>query len=69
MKTIKLSGNFEWGERLSELFQTMEDARLGLEATVESDGHGSAEYFEALKQFKEAKAEHEAHRDSRRTGQ
>lgn len=66
MKTIKLTGNFGWSERLAELFQTMEDARLGLQATIEADGHGSEEYYEALKEFKEAKAAHEAHRDSRR---
>lgn len=56
MKTLKLTGNFELGHRLNEACESVEAARSEMEATE----YGSQEYFDALKAFKSAQAEHAA---------
>jgi len=56
MKTLKLTGNFELGHRLNEACETVEAARSEMGATE----YGSQEYFDALKAFKSAQAEHAA---------
>ena len=65
MKTIKLSGDFTWGNTLHELFTKMEDAKSELDAITNSVGYGSETYYEALNHLKAAKAEHAAHLKSR----
>lgn len=68
MRTIKLTGNFRWGKELMALFSDMEAADIELNRVTESNGIGSPEYHEALKEFNERKAAWEAHRDSPRSG-
>lgn len=56
MKTLKLTGSFDLGHRLNEACESVEAARSEMEATE----YGSQEYFDALKAFKSAQAEHAA---------
>lgn len=56
MKPLKLTGNFELSHRLNEACEAVQAARSEMEATE----YGSQEYFDALKMFKSAQAEHAA---------